>query len=1236
MKKYFTPYLVVITFFTMCISCFSVSEFRITTLNNPAPGVLSFNLGAVDNIKLIDNYGNNLSPNKIVTGSSLHKKLKNGLWISMSGNKYRLYNDNQDFVDSIPNPTNYSLDFHEVELLSNGHYLLLLRETVVVDLSDKIEGGNTNANLIVNVLVETDRTGQIYWQWKILDHIEVTDVTDDINLTDNFIDLTHINSIFEDTDGNIIISIRNFDEIAKINKSTGNFIWRMGGSKSKKNQFTFLNDTKDGFFGFSHQHTVSVLENGNILLFDNGNLKPIQYSRAVEYSVDYTQKTVSKVWEFRKSPDYYQQSMGSAFRLSNGNTLINWSQGSIQEVKPDKTIALEVAIDKDMIYRVQKVASQMSLVSKDVIDIAQFNFMDEIHNTGVQLAVQAKTGSGKLHLQKYNYSPQVAMFNDSSFTSVFPYRWVLSSDAISEISGKIYFNTNLINGLNDSQSITVYKRSKETDGIFIKLNTNFDSYSKEIYADFSGMGEFVLVSNKLGKPVLINPINHKVEKPNGKLEWEPTIGATSYQIQLSKSNSFDKTILNMFTADKITYFNYTNLLRIDSIYWKVRAINYKDTSAWSNIGRFTTVLPAPKLLSPYKDTLNLGTELDLNCNSILGASSYLFEISTNQEFNQNLKSYLVDENVLNLKNLYYNQKYFWRVKSVRSTDSSNWSEVWNFTTLLKTPDLISPAKKAINVVPNPIILWNKTEDDFTYHLQISMNNTFNKIIIDTNNLIQNSIKCEELQPNTTYFWRLRVIRTNQFSDWSDIWSFTTGNGFELAKPSLISPKNNTENYIAGIMKWIKVINAIKYNLQISLADDLSQKIIDTIIEDKVEYTYKNLNYSTKYAWRVKAMSVYSESKWSDYSYLNTSSKRDYVQLATPLNDDIQVTVNGKLEWYEITNVDNYLLQLAEDSEFKNIIINSSSLNTNFYYFTALNKFTKYYWRVKYVENNTESKWSETWYFTTESENSISKPELSFPENNAIAVKTNVSLSWAKVYSAEKYQISVSKNSDFSNILYSVNDLTDTFFVINNLEYNQRYFWRVACSNINAHSTWTEINTFVSELKKPGILTPANNSTYNPNEVEFKWTYSEFNQYFTLQISTDKNFIEDVMELVNIETNFVTIPLLPSKHYYFRLKALGDNNESNWTETVEFNTKSEVSVDDNFILDKIDFYPNPCVDYLNIKFESSENMTYEILNISGIQLQNGYLKDNIINTKNLENGIYFIRINNQYFQFVKFN
>jgi arylsulfate sulfotransferase len=60
-----------------------------------------------------------------------------------------------------------------------------------------------------------------------------------------------------------LVSCRHLDEITKIHRTTGEIIWRFGGSQ---NEFNFIND-----YPFTHQHSIRSLGNNRYILFDNGN-----------------------------------------------------------------------------------------------------------------------------------------------------------------------------------------------------------------------------------------------------------------------------------------------------------------------------------------------------------------------------------------------------------------------------------------------------------------------------------------------------------------------------------------------------------------------------------------------------------------------------------------------------------------------------------------------------------------------------------------------------------------------------------------------------------------------------------------------------------------------------------------------------------------------------------------------------------------------------------------------------
>jgi hypothetical protein len=137
----------------------------------------------------------------------------------------------------------------------------------------------------------------------------------------------HSNSLQVAPTGVILMSARHLDTVIAISPQFDRVAWRIGRFKS---DFTFPNPS-DRFY---HEHYVRMLDNGNLLLFDNGNGRPAveggQYTRALELALDWSSMTATKVWEYRHqvgtsggAPVYkYADRVGVAQRLSNGNTIV--------------------------------------------------------------------------------------------------------------------------------------------------------------------------------------------------------------------------------------------------------------------------------------------------------------------------------------------------------------------------------------------------------------------------------------------------------------------------------------------------------------------------------------------------------------------------------------------------------------------------------------------------------------------------------------------------------------------------------------------------------------------------------------------------------------------------------------------------------------------------------------------------------------------------------------------------
>ncbi len=233
------------------------------------------------------------------------------------------------------------LDFHDFEMLPNGHVLIIIYDWQTVDMSRIVEGGQKDARVAGLVIQELDDDKNVVFQWRSWDHFEITDAQD-FDFTSQRIDYVHCNAIETDFDGSILFSGRSTNEITKIDRETGEVLWRMGGLR---NQFTLIDDDR----WFSRQHAIRRLENGNVLLFDNGTAHRPQVSRAVEYCLDEVKRTATLVWEYEHREDLYGPIVGYAQRLPNGNTFVSFGNSGVQtEVRPDGSVAWEMRYEPEV------------------------------------------------------------------------------------------------------------------------------------------------------------------------------------------------------------------------------------------------------------------------------------------------------------------------------------------------------------------------------------------------------------------------------------------------------------------------------------------------------------------------------------------------------------------------------------------------------------------------------------------------------------------------------------------------------------------------------------------------------------------------------------------------------------------------------------------------------------------------------------------------------------------------
>jgi arylsulfotransferase ASST/ASPM-SPD-2-Hydin domain-containing protein len=271
------------------------------------------------------------------------KKLADGrlVYFDTAPKVYYAMNTMYAVVDSFKMGNGYTTDFHDLQVLPGNHALLLAYDPQPVDMSVIVPGGDPDAVVTGLIIQEIDAAKNVIFQWRSWDHYQITDVTDCHSLTTPTVDAVHGNSLESDYDGNILVSSRYLDEITKINRQTGDIIWRFG-KNSRNNQFTILDDS----LGFSDQHDARRLPNGNLTLYDNHSCLDPKNSRALEYEIDEQTLTARLVWEYRHTPDQHSTATGNVQRRASGGTMVGWGTvpgpPNLTDLHADGSTALEI------------------------------------------------------------------------------------------------------------------------------------------------------------------------------------------------------------------------------------------------------------------------------------------------------------------------------------------------------------------------------------------------------------------------------------------------------------------------------------------------------------------------------------------------------------------------------------------------------------------------------------------------------------------------------------------------------------------------------------------------------------------------------------------------------------------------------------------------------------------------------------------------------------------------------
>ena len=751
-------------------------------------------------------------------------------------------------------------------------------------------------------------------------------------------------------------------------------------------------------------------------------------------------------------------------------------------------------------------------------------------------------------------------------------------------------------------------------------------------------------------PTLATPADGSkgIATENSTLIWNNSVGASTYHVQLSKSNTFGTVV-----TEKTTGANFMSMPVLENYttyFWRVEASNTSGTSNWSDVWSFRTILAPTTLISPANGETYITNPATLTWKAIAGVDHYLIQIASDADFtiivnqNNNVKdaTYLAS-------NLLNNTKYFWRVKvSTPDGENSDWSETRNFTTIIATPLLSLPLDGRVDLPSSTFFQWAPVDGDVQYNLQISTDGSFNNTLFLNKTYPTLSQTISDLASNTIYFWRVRAVSaTSGNSGWSLVRTFST-----IVAPTVcVLPADKAKGQpIPTTLAWVSSGERVVYQVQIA-TDELFSTIINDqskIGNNTTEFgSYEGLKNNTTYFWRVRPLSSTGVAiAWSPVRSFRTTIAS--AALVSPANNSLNVSLaNTKLKWLAVDGASSYRVQFSTDKTFATSIVDEQNITATELTVKDMSINAIYYWRVQATStDNGTSAWSTVWRFSTGTAQLAGTPVLQSPANNAMNQALTFDFQWKPAENVLTYHLQVSENDAFTTIVLDKKDIATASYAATGLQREKTYFWRVSGENTTGEGSWSDTWKFTlapAAPASPSLVLPANKSDKQSIAVTtLKWAAPTTGATVTgykLQVSTSSDFSSTIIDEPNVATNtYEAKGLAANTVYYWRVAATNGGGNSEWTEVWSFTTETSTGVQEGnnpsgFTLDAVT--PNPVQASATVNFtiaNAAHNVALTVYSVTGQQVYS-MNESNVVsgshsfnwNTTQIPVGVYVVRL-----------
>jgi uncharacterized repeat protein (TIGR03803 family) len=311
-------------------------------------------------------------------------------------------------------------------------------------------------------------------------------------------------------------------------------------------------------------------------------------------------------------------------------------------------------------------------------------------------------------------------------------------------------------------------------------------------------------------------------------------------------------------------------------------------------------VPTRLRMSPYETT---HSSVHVYWNSVLDASAYRMDVSTDENFTSILPSYnnlQVADTMLDVTGLLPYTPYWIRVRAENEMRTSGNSDVLSVQTSSAIPTITSIIATDYNRVN---VTWEEIPGASSVNYQMASDENFTSIVVQgTAYPAGQGISLSVPSPGTHYF-RAR--------SWSSVYSpYSTV--AQVTAPLFGTPTfvKHFDVYPEGFkVSWTGMPLAVSYTLEVSIFPDFNELLpgfpqsIDTTV-----YAVTGLQYNTVYYYRVKATGNSGVSEYSGTNSVTTGLQAPVLLPVTGLS-----TTTATINWLAVPGATSYRIEVCRNS-----------------------------------------------------------------------------------------------------------------------------------------------------------------------------------------------------------------------------------------------------------------------------------------------------------------------------------